>query len=277
MSRSTPAYRLSRRQAPHGDYSVQCRLMCGEPYLGGGDEFQSHVIGKVPWTQGTAVLSLAYKTRPHMCPRRVEVTPSEVFITDDYYDNTGPKPPLPHSVKENVNKPDVVPQFEGISSCSVKPKRAAFASETENDEQSIPADISTDIPFASLLQCAPVATVAKTSQDIPQREADLLQDLAKLGLSHDSVESTHSREDFVLLELRAPFAGQEEDLGRFYRECQAAPALSMFEANSADPISSLGDTAARDAASSITEQLAKFEANADEFTEFINSLQEVDT
>jgi exonuclease VII small subunit len=32
-----------------------------------------------------------------------------------------------------------------------------------------------------------------------------------------------------------------------------------------------------DEMNSITEQLARFEANAEEFTEFVNSLQEVDS
>jgi hypothetical protein len=54
----------------------------------------------------------------------------------------------------------------------------------------------------------------------------------------------------------------EGDLGKFYRECRSAPALTMFQ----QPAGNL-----RDLLSSISDQLALFEANAKEFDDFVNS------
>ncbi len=67
---------------------------------------------------------------------------------------------------------------------------------------------------------------------------------------------------------KTPFAGQEtnSDLGRFYRECQGAPSLAMFDENA-----SLEDTM-----NAITDQLATFEANAPNFDDFINGLESED-
>ena len=68
---------------------------------------------------------------------------------------------------------------------------------------------------------------------------------------------------------KTPFgAGQDanSDLGRFYRDCQGAPPLTMFEENA-----SFEDTM-----NAITDQLATFEANAPDFDAFINSLESED-
>jgi len=73
--------------------------------------------------------------------------------------------------------------------------------------------------------------------------------------------------DFVVVDHKQQLDAKsnlevEGDLGKFYRECRSAPALSMFQ----QPPGNL-----RDMLSTISDQLAQFEANAREFDEFVNS------
>ena len=64
---------------------------------------------------------------------------------------------------------------------------------------------------------------------------------------------------------KTPFAGADcnSDLGQFYRECQGAPPLCMFNDNA-----SFCETL-----DSVTEQLSLFDARAKDFDDFVNSLQ----
>jgi hypothetical protein len=336
MSRSTPAYRLARRQASLGDYAVQCRILSGEPRIRGGpDEYKTQIIGTVPSLQGTLTLTLAYKTRLHICPRRVNPTlpPPIPIISDDHYNPEKPLPsPQPRIQTPLLPSSDNPPALEQRSEDGnslihewKKVKRPAFAA----DDDMKPLDLSSDIPFASLLHC-PIplcqdecenekckrngtdkcnkddASESKHNKencggyDRPENckeahngkkciqinctkcHAGKYQHREeinkKIEVSKLDSSDTMDRDDFVLLELKAPFAGYEEDLGRFYRECQAAPALSMFDGVlGSSGGEGEGGYGGAEAMNSITEQLARFEANAEEFTEFVNSLQEVDS
>ena len=63
---------------------------------------------------------------------------------------------------------------------------------------------------------------------------------------------------------KTPFAAanSETDLGRFYRDCQGAPPLTMFESQ----------TETQQSVTDITSQLAEFESHLDEFDDFVESL-----
>ena len=67
---------------------------------------------------------------------------------------------------------------------------------------------------------------------------------------------------------KTPFAGSDgnTDLGRFFRECQGAPALDMFQEQA-----SIEETL-----NAITDQIATFDMNASQFDEFLETLQEAE-
>jgi autophagy-related protein 13 len=64
---------------------------------------------------------------------------------------------------------------------------------------------------------------------------------------------------------KTPFAGTDgaSDLGKFYRECQGAPGLAMFDE----------EPTVAETLESITDQLAVFEANMKDFDDFVDALQ----
>ena len=72
-------------------------------------------------------------------------------------------------------------------------------------------------------------------------------------------------EAFPFLLQKTPFATTDanSDLGKFYRECQVAPSLSMFESQSC----------VEETLHDITDQLVNFELQVKDFDEFVNALQ----
>ena len=149
-------------------------------------------------------------------------------------------------------------------------KQAAFGTVAN---ESSGADSDSDLPFAMLLQHASLPTTLSVEKvqfydsGSSQGASDSAKDetVASTG-SHGLELSAGAKDDFVMIELKAPFVAHDEDLGRFYRECQLAPSLSMFE----QP----GNV--HDMITSITDQLAHFEASAGEFNDFVKSLSEFD-
>ena len=64
---------------------------------------------------------------------------------------------------------------------------------------------------------------------------------------------------------KTPFAGTDanSDLGKFYRDCQVAPPLQMFEE----------EQTARDTLEQLTLQIDTFETSMKEFDDFVSTLQ----
>ncbi|XP_035220754.1 autophagy-related protein 13-like isoform X1 [Stegodyphus dumicola] len=76
-------------------------------------------------------------------------------------------------------------------------------------------------------------------------------------------------EDFVMVELKPPFADcdGDNDLGAFFRECQSAPPLASF---------ALQPTL-EEQVTDITSQLVKFETSMNDFDNFVDSICHIDT
>jgi len=233
-------------------------------------------------------------------------SPAPLDITDNHYVSDAvvftDRPPL--SLVSEKRETDTVetrttnrdPSFDWV-----KPKRAAFGpSLIKTDKPQEVEDIDSDIPFASLLQRYspqpppdrmkqqqhPVAmedsgatkknNVGADNVGIKHRiNAGLSQSPSVLSTLRRDITQSVTRDDFVI--LRGPFAGPEEETRRFYHECQAAPTLNMFEDLQEGDLfrgDSTSATTLGPVAFSITAQLAQFEANAFEFNEFVQSLQQ---
>lgn len=92
----------------------------------------------------------------------------------------------------------------------------------------------------------------------------------KMNESSVSNNSTTSQElppdDFVMVELKTPFAGADPntDLGKFYRDFTTAPSLNMFTV----------EPTVCETLEQITDQLSMFESNVYEFDSFIGEVVE---
>jgi len=98
VTRVTPAYKLSRRQAS-SDFVICYRLYLGDPhFLLLGEDSQKSKVGSVPTPYGTVAINLSYRTKLHISPQNTsKEVPFEV--KDDHFKldgspvrSTTPKP-----------------------------------------------------------------------------------------------------------------------------------------------------------------------------------------
>jgi len=313
-SRSVPAYRLSRQCSSKAcDYSIYYRIHVGEPALDLGPTFCSRTVGLVPTPVGTIHLSVAYRAQPglelsvastkdlelrddHFCADKSSVAtglPSSGWHAISRWQQSADAGTADHellstsppdhnrlvSIPSDLNQ--IAEDGRGTE-CDNKPRIAAFASAAERPApQYFDFDINAAVPFGQLLEQDAVGKTAKrVTEPIVDKDVKVASGTEPTtGKSPQSGVLDRSKRnvtapDIVSRTLNTPFASctgasgkeeQEGDLGRFYRECQSAPSLSMFQQPSAD---------VRELLNSITDQLAQFEANAEEFDEFVNSFQE---
>jgi len=284
VTRSTPAYKLSRHQSPD-TYRTCYEVHLHKPITSyDTDSFCRQPIGSIPSPLGAVVAFVIYRTKLTICPKQASASDLSSTIKDDHFNTLPPckisgRKPEADSYVENTQlgtSPGRSLLTTNVAA-NVKPlrqKRPAFGpAEVEAEDRLI--DVAeVEPPFASLLQHA-LGTSPPPDAITVQNRGNDAADVTSSGSFRRSRESASSaesrgsagvRDDFVLVELKAPFAGQEDELGRFYRDCQMAPTLSMFEQTC-----SLSDMM-----TSITDQLVQFEASASEFNEFVTSLQQVE-
>jgi len=284
VTRSTPAYKLSRHQSPD-TYRTCYEVRLHKPVTSyDTDSFCRQPIGSVPSPLGAIVALVIYRTKLTICPKQSSTSDLSSTIKDDHFNTTPPckisgRKLEVDSCGENNEfgtSPGRSLLMTHVSADvkSLRQKRPAFGPALPEAEDRLIDVAEVEPPFASLLQHALGTSPPPDAVTVQHRGNDAT-DVTSSGSFRRSRESASSaeshgspatRDDFVLVELKAPFAGQEDELGRFYRDCQMAPTLSMFEQTC-----SLSDMM-----TSITDQLVQFEASASEFNEFVTSLQQVD-
>jgi autophagy-related protein 13 len=280
VSRSTPVYQLSRRQK-NDNFDICYNVCFRDPSIFLlGDEYQRQLVGIVPSPLGAITSFLVYRTKLTTVPQH-SIPDLTSTIKDDHFNKPfcrnktaryqrGLDADMIFGTSPGQGSvPMEVPHREGNASCQ---KRAAFGSAgLESSKEGTDTDLDNDVPFSTLLQLAnspPAAPGEKMPRSCSSKSREAAESGKQVASADirctDSVTTT--KDDFVLVELRAPFVGQEEDLGKFYRDCQMAPTLSMFEQTGS----------LQDMINSITDQLTQFEASANDFNEFVNSLQDIE-
>lgn len=127
-----------------------------------------------------------------------------------------------------------------------------------------------DVPFLNLLHPAKTDIVTNTQINKPQpiKNSTSTQSISEStgSISKSSSSQASAPDDFVMIELKTPFAGADpnSDLGKFYRECQNAPPLADCP----------DDTNITETLEQITDQISNFESNMKDFDEFVSSLAE---
>jgi len=211
-------------------------------------------------------------------PQSLEASPGCGRGTPPHMLRAGGRETPPHSrptsAARRITYDDTHSSSEKVLSLSNAGRMGAFAPVRETEATS---DLD-DIPFMSLLQ--PDDDYVRAESSASERSADTTDgvrhaepmDTRSSSSSHKSSSESSGHvstaEDYVLVELKTPFAGTDanSELGKFYRECQKAPALSMFDGAKSNP-----NVNTDDAINLITNQLAMFEANAKDFDEFVTT------
>ena len=124
--------------------------------------------------------------------------------------------------------------------------------------------LSSTPPFASLLLNK--SKSSQTSADCGHQKENENQAVKNTKTSTNTSQSA-LEDDFIMVELKAAFAPEASstDLTQFYRECQSAPPLQLFDHAAAQPLSTVVDT--------FSDELGVFEQNMKNFDEFIDQLE----
>ncbi|XP_035220756.1 autophagy-related protein 13-like isoform X3 [Stegodyphus dumicola] len=277
VTRVTPAYRLSSRQSAD-TYVILFRIYSGEPQVHQlGEHYQGSKIGEVLTPVGTLRMSVSYRSKDDMT-----ITPQKV------------EKGSPFMVKSDYFKPDMSPKKYRIGknlNCQSSPnefrKVGAFApSNNLPDTGLFPELAILEKPFLNLSRSKLHHSENKQKNDDSNRNSDKNANLNlvdnKNGSEVDYNCNANEKggqkltcsdfsdcEDFVMVELKPPFADcdGDNDLGAFFRECQSAPPLASF---------ALQPTL-EEQVTDITSQLVKFETSMNDFDNFVDSICHIDT
>ncbi|KAL7287501.1 hypothetical protein TKK_0018335 [Trichogramma kaykai] len=280
ISRTTPAYKLSRRQGADS-YIICYRIFMGEPQvLNLGDNYKHLTVGQVPTPVGMIQLSVSYRTKMTISPTQTG-RDSIMLKSDHFHTDLSPKHARYQKTHDNSK----------VSKDTTIIKQGAFADSTHIMKISDDADL--DIPFSSLLihpqtpSPSPSTIVPTVNSNTSGYVADsgngnspLSNENATIKCyssnnsrrnSRNSITMTSACDGFIVVHhecpktIEMPFNTQnsvETDLATFYKDCQCAPQLQAFseEQTVAEQV---GD---------LTKQLEAFETNMQQYADLLKSL-----
>ena len=141
---------------------------------------------------------------------------------------------------------------------------AAFVAQGKTCSAGEITPLSSTPPFASLLLNKPSSSQTSTSSGHQKENEN--QGVKNAKPSSNTSQSA-LEDDFIMVELKAAFAPETSstDLTQFYRECQNAPPLQLFDHAAAQPLSTVMDN--------FSDELGVFEQNMKNFDEFIDQLE----
>lgn len=260
ITRVTPAYRLSHNQS-RDSYIICFNVYMGEPQLDLlGEDYRRVQVGQVGTPTGTLTLGVVYRTKMTISPQQaVNQTHPAMMLKSDYF-----KPDLsPRGMRMRPRRKD------GGDSLG-EMQQGAFAPPCPRDLKEIAAredESPWPLPkpaFSSLLSMPAKSTTSNNSRSEEDNDSDVNEPFV------EPREVLLPAEDFVLVELKPPFADGEEggtDLGTFFQECQSAPMLSSF---SCQPT-------LEQQVSEISAHLAALESSLPDLDQFVESVCQSDS
>ncbi|XP_065284102.2 autophagy-related protein 13 isoform X3 [Dermacentor albipictus] len=260
ITRVTPAYRLSHNQS-RDSYIICFNVYMGEPQLDMlGEDYKRVQVGQVGTPTGTLTLGVVYRTKMTISPQQaVNQTHPAMMLKSDYF-----KPDLsPRGMRMRPRRKD------GGDSLG-EMQQGAFAPPCPRDLKEIAAredESPWPLPkpaFSSLLSMPAKSTTSNKSRSEEDNDSDVNEPFV------EPREVLLPAEDFVLVELKPPFADGEEggtDLGTFFQECQSAPMLSSF---SCQPT-------LEQQVSEISAHLAALESSLPDLDQFVESVCQSDS
>lgn len=106
LTRTTPAYKLSRRQSPDS-YGIYYRIYVAPPQVHAlGDGYKTVRIGQIETLQGRLGVTVAYRTKMTISPTKVEI-PNNIMVKSDHFNakDASPKRNLNSTPVIDINKP----------------------------------------------------------------------------------------------------------------------------------------------------------------------------
>lgn len=216
-----------------------------------------------------------------LCSTTFDNSPGEAFLLGMTQHGLVPpniqqKTALKTDNRENNEAPKKQENVEKQLSFTSYQKVGAFA-QNRNSKEINNTDLE-DVPFLNLLQAEGKSEVKMTVQRELQNDIESNEQVSSnkseeeksleqaLSPSESISSNTSAPDDFVMVELKTPFAGADpnQDLGKFYRECQGAPQLTMCS----------GETNVTEALAEISSQIQMFESNIEGFDDFVTSITE---
>lgn len=216
-----------------------------------------------------------------LCSTTFDNSPGEAFLHGMTQHGLVPpniqqKTTLKTDKRENNEAPKKQENVEKQLSFTSYQKVGAFA-QNRNSKEINNTDLE-DVPFLNLLQTEGKSETKMTeprelqndmesNDQVSENKSDEEKSLEQALSPSESISSnTSAPEDFVMVELKTPFAGADpnQDLGKFYRECQGAPQLDMCS----------GETNVTEALAEISSQIQMFESNIEGFDDFVTSITE---
>ncbi|XP_076656855.1 autophagy-related 13 isoform X3 [Halictus rubicundus] len=229
VSRITPAYKLSRRQGPDS-YVICYKIYLGEPQLHTlGDNYKNVRVGQLCTPVGTIHLSVSYRTKMTISP--THTGRDSIMVKSDHF----------HS--------DLSPRHTRYQQRQTSPPPVTVA-EAANTKTAI-TTTTTDSSNGNNERLTNDNTTSKCN--------------SQNGSRRSSCSMTSANDDFIMVDLKTPFAGTNtnSDLGAFYRECQSAPQLQAFMEER---------TLAEQVGGDLTKQLETFETNMRRYEDILSSL-----
>lgn len=217
----------------------------------------------------------------NLCSTTFDNSPGEAFLHGMTQHGLVPpniqqKTTLKTDKRDNNEAPKKQENVEKQLSFTSYQKVGAFA-QNRNSKEINNTDLE-DVPFLNLLQTEGKSETKMTeprelqndmesNDQVSENKSDEEKSLEQALSPSESISSnTSAPEDFVMVELKTPFAGADpnQDLGKFYRECQGAPQLDMCS----------GETNVTEALAEISSQIQMFESNIEGFDDFVTSITE---
>ncbi|KAL5285490.1 ATG13 family protein [Megaselia abdita] len=282
LTRSTPAYKLSRRQSPDS-YGIYYRIYVAPPQTHAlGDGFKTVRIGQIGTLSGTLNVTVAYRTKMTISPTKVEI-PNPIMVKSDHFvkdvspkrnhlttpviDISKPMKPGPFvdtsKLKQYSEQDYILPEEspfswiirkkDGTIDYSVLTTVSSNSFSEENNNNTKNFEVINDSPAKSLFVPSEISPVTTTSKSDLNLEKSLMK------------------------ELSFPFATTNNHIGelaKFYRDCYNAPQLHNWEeeADEEDLETPFKETSSQQPVDELTKQLQAFEICLDNYEKMLSSL-----
>ncbi|XP_028403221.1 autophagy-related protein 13-like [Dendronephthya gigantea] len=271
---SQASARLGSTVSPSGDVTAQLGNITdsGMQYpVAMTSEFRHHIVEEIASAVADTDLS-----NSSLSPRTFNTAPS-IAIEPASPIETTPSNHTEHVSERSSSAPQEFKSrrnrtfsetANGNDDCGT---HGAFVSQGGTKSSAGITPLSSTPPFASLLLNKPISSSIgrETSTASNQKTPEGHKNGSMKSMKNNSnTNSSAVEDDFIMVELKAAFAPETSstDLTQFYRDCQNAPPLQLFDLPAhAQPLSTVMDT--------MSDELDVFEQNMKNFDEFVEQLE----
>lgn len=285
LTRSTPAYKLSRRQSPDS-YGIYYRIYVATPPQTHslGDNFKTVRIGQIGTLSGTLNITVAYRTKMTISPTKAEIPNSIMVKSDHFVKDISPKRNHLTTPVIDISKPmrpgpfvDTLKLKQYSEQDYILPEESPFSWIIRKKDGSIDYSVLTTVSSNSN-DSSEENNNMKNFEVINDSPAKSLFVPAEIPPKQDSQTSSKSDlnlEKSLMKELHFPFATSNNHIGelaKFYRDCYNAPQLHNWEDADEEDLEKSEIQSSNQPVDELTKQLQAFEICLDNYDKMLSSL-----